>query len=55
MHAAGSLGTWAQIADCPAATRLSGFQATTIGASPRAVAAFDAAIARLKSFGKPVK
>lgn len=54
MHAAGSLGHLGQLADCPAAKGYLVFQDNDWG-KPQAVAAFDAAITRLRSFGKPVE
>jgi hypothetical protein len=53
MHAAGSLGHLGQISDCAAARGYLVFRDNDWG-KPGAVAAFDAAIARLKGFGKPV-
>lgn len=54
MHAAGSLGHLGLMADCPAARGYLVFRDNDWG-KPGAIAAFDMAIARLKTFGKPVE
>lgn len=53
MHAAGSLAHLGAIADCPAARGYLVFKDNDWG-KPQAQAQFDRAIARLRSFGKPV-
>jgi hypothetical protein len=54
MHAAGSLAHLGAIADCPAARGYLVFKDNDWG-KPQAQAQFDQAIARLRSFGKPVE
>jgi hypothetical protein len=54
MHAAGSLAHLGALSDCPAAKGYLIFKDNDWG-KPQAQAQFDLAIARLKSFGKPVE
>lgn len=54
VHAAGSLAHLGSLADCPAAKGYLIFQDNDWG-KPQAKAAFDVAVSRLRSFGKPVE